>query len=81
MMSTRTKILICLALLSPVAVVVVAVVLLIPYLRAVLGSDSTIFVSVHFHLVPIAVLAALWVVLLTSAIMSFRRDKRTPGQN
>ena len=77
-MSTRTKILIWVVVLLPIVVAVMAVILpkVIAYLFASSGSGDTVFVIVHFHPAPFAVSAALWALLLSSAIISFRLDKR-----
>jgi hypothetical protein len=72
-----TKILTSCAVLVGLTVVApIAVAKAIPYVFEKFASDSTIFVSVHFHALPFIARLILWMVIVICARISFLNDKR-----
>ena len=77
MSSVRTKALMwCAGLIGLVLAVPVVLPKVIPYVFANFSSNTTVFVSVHFHIAPFITLVIIWVAVVVCARISFQYDKR-----
>ena len=75
MISIRTKVLIWSAVFVTVLGLALPILPLLYVYLAARRADSTVFITGHFHLVPIIVLLVVAAGLLASALISFRYDK------